>query len=141
VRPRRHAVWLALARAAFGAPAVAAPEGCLRLLGLSRGRRPNRARYFVGFFGVRELLLAGFLVAARDDPERLSPLAAFGALSDLGDTAVVLAELLRRGRLEPGGLFLLASGAGGSVASLVAWRGVQSDPSSRSIQRQMTSTT
>jgi hypothetical protein len=63
----RHATWLALARASFGVPAFAAPEACLKGLGLSRGRRPNPARHFLGFFGVRELALGGLLLAARGD--------------------------------------------------------------------------
>jgi hypothetical protein len=117
----RHATWLAIARAAFGAPAVASPEACLRLLGLSRGRRPNQARHFVGFFGVRELALAGLLLAARRDVRQLRPLAAMGALADMGDTALLLRELLRGRRLEPGALPLLATGLSGSAASVAVW--------------------
>ena len=121
----RHAAWLALARAGFGAPAAAAPEACLRLLGLSRGRRPNPARHFVGFFGVRELVLGGLLLAARGDVRQLRALVALGALADLGDSAVLLRELLRRKQLEPGALLLLGTGLSGSAGAVAVWLEVQ----------------
>jgi Domain of unknown function (DUF4267) len=117
----RHATWLALARASFGVPAVAAPEVCLRMLGLSRGRRPNPARHFVGFFGVRELALGGLLLAARGDLRQLRPLIALGALADIGDSAVLARELLRRRKVEPGALVLLGTGLSGSAASMAVW--------------------
>ena len=113
----KHAVWLALARASFGAPAVAAPDAVVRLLGLSRARRDRSDRFFAGFFGVRELLLGAFLVAARRDFRRLGPTVAFGALADLGDSALVVRELVSRGRVEPATAFLLLSGLTGSAAS------------------------
>ena len=121
----RHATWLALARASFGAPAVAAPDVCLRLLGLSRGRRPNPARHFVGFFGVRELVLAGLLLGARGDARQLRVLVALGALADLGDSAVLLRALLRRRQVEPGALLLLGTGLSGSAAAVAVWLEVQ----------------
>ena len=117
----RHATWLALARASFGAPAVAAPERCLRVLGLSRGRRPNPARHFVGFFGVRELVLGGLLFAARRDLRQLRALGALGALFDGGDSALLLRELLGRRRVEPAALALLATGLSGSAATHAFW--------------------
>ena len=116
-----HAVWLALARASFGAPAIAAPDTVVRLLRLSRGRREGAHRFFGGFFGVRELLLGGFLVAARRDLDRLAPTVAFGALADLGDTLLVTRELVRRERVEPGSAFLLVSGLAGAAASSALW--------------------
>ena len=116
-----HAVLLALARASFGAPAVAAPEKVVRLLGLSRRRNDDSHRFFGGFFGVRELLLGAFLVAARRDFRRLGPTVAFGALADLADTALIVRELVRRRRIEPGAAFLLASGVTGSAASIALW--------------------
>jgi hypothetical protein len=117
----RHATWLALARASFGVPTVAAPEACLRLLGLSRGRRPNPARHFVGFFGVRELVLGGLLLAARGDLRQLRPLIALGALADIGDTTLLVRELVRRRQFEPGALVLLGTGLSGSAASVAVW--------------------
>jgi single-stranded DNA-specific DHH superfamily exonuclease len=117
----RHATWLAIARASFGVPAVAAPEACLRLLGLSPGRRPNPARHFVGFFGVRELVLGGLLLAARRDLRQLQPLVALGALADIGDTTLLLREIVRRRHAEAGGLVLLGTGLGGSAASVAVW--------------------
>ncbi len=117
----RHAVWLALARASFGAPAIAAPDTVVRLLRLSRGRREGAHRFFGGFFGVRELLLAGFLLAARRDLDRLAPTVAFGALADLGDTLLVVRELMRRRQIEPGSAFLLLSGLTGAAASSALW--------------------
>jgi Domain of unknown function (DUF4267) len=117
----RHTTWLALARAAFGAPAVTAPELCLRLLGLSRGRRPNPARYFVGFFGVREIALGGLLLAARGDLRQLRPLIVLGALADIGDTVVLVRELLRARHVEPGAVTLLGTGLTGSAASVAVW--------------------
>ena len=68
---RRHATWLALARASFGVPA-AAPEACLRRL------------------------------------------VALGALADIGDSAVLVRELLRRSHVEPGALVLLGTGLSGT---------------------------
>jgi hypothetical protein len=120
----RHATLMAVARAAFGAPAAAAPDACLRLLGLSRGRRPNPARHFVGFVGVRELALAGLLLAARSDLRQLRALVALGAVADMGDTALLLRNL-RGGQTEPGALFLLATGLGGSAASVAVWLKLQ----------------
>jgi Domain of unknown function (DUF4267) len=117
----RHATWLALARAGFGVPAVAAPEACLRRLGLSGGRRPNPARHFVGFFGVRELVLGGLLLAARGDLRQVRPLVALGALADIGDTVVLVRELVRRRQVEPGALLLLGTGVSGSAASVAVW--------------------
>jgi hypothetical protein len=117
----RHATWLALARASFGAPTVTAPELCLRALGLSRGRRPNPARHFVGFFGVREIALGGLLLAARGDLRQLRPLVALGALADIGDTVVLARELLRRRHVEPGALILLGTGLSGSAVSVAVW--------------------
>jgi hypothetical protein len=117
----RHATWLAVARASFGAPAVAAPEACLKLLGLSRGPRPNPARHFVGFFGVRELVLGGLLLVARDDLRQLRPLIALGALADLGDTTLLVLESVRRRKMEPGALVLLGTGLTGSAASVAVW--------------------
>jgi Domain of unknown function (DUF4267) len=119
--PSRHATWLAFTRASFGIPAVAAPEACLRLLGLSRGRRPNPARHFVGFFGVRELVLGVLLLAARGDFRQLRPLVALGALADIGDTTLLLRELVRRRQVEPGALILLGTGLSGSAASVAVW--------------------
>ncbi len=113
----RHAVWLAAARASFGAPALVAPELVVRALRLSR-RRDDSHRFFGGFFGVRELLLGAFLLAARRDFRRLGPTVAFGALADLGDTALVARELVRRQEIEPGAAFLLFSGLAGSAASI-----------------------
>jgi hypothetical protein len=121
----RHAIWLAVARAAFGAPSVAAPEACLRLLGLSCGRRPNPARYFVGFFGVRELALAALLLGARRDLRKLRALVGLGALADMGDSALVLGHLLRARRIEPAALTLLGTGLSGSAASVAVWLEVQ----------------
>lgn len=121
----KHAVWLALARAGFGAPAVAAPGATLRLLGARRARQTSSARFFAGFFGVRELLLAVFLVAARHDPARLQPTVAFGALADLGDTALLLRDVLSRKRLEPQAALLLSSGLAGSAVSVALWREVR----------------
>jgi len=117
----RHATWLALARAGFGAPAVTAPELCLRVLGLSRGLRPNPARHFVGFFGVREIALGGLLLAARGDLRQLRPLIALGAVGDIGDTVVLVRELLRARQVEPGALILLGTGLTGSAASVAVW--------------------
>ena len=116
----RHAAWLAVARAAFGAPAAAAPEACLRLLGASRGRRPSLARHYVGFFGVRELVLAGLLLGARNDLSRLRALVAMGALADIGDSAFLLRELLR-GRLESKARPLVGTGLAGSAAFVAVW--------------------
>jgi hypothetical protein len=127
----KHAVWLALARASFGAPALAAPELVVRMLGLSRRRPDDSHRFFGGFFGVRELLLGAFLLAARRDFRRLGPTVAFGALADLGDTALLVRELVRRQEIEPGVAFLLASGLAGSAASIALWyevRQVGGDP-------------
>jgi hypothetical protein len=117
----KHAVWLALARASFGAPAIAAPEKIVGLLGLSRRRNDDSHRFFGGFFGVRELLLGGFLLGARRDFRRLGPTVAFGALADLGDTALIVRELVRRQEVEPGAAFLLFSGLAGSAASIALW--------------------
>ena len=117
-RVGKHVVWLALARAGSGAPAIAAPEQTVRLLGLSRRRREGPHRLFGGFFGVRELLLGAFLLAARRDFQRLGPTVAFAALADLGDTALLLRELVRRGSIEPGAAFLLCSALAGSAASI-----------------------
>ena len=117
----KHAVCLALARGAFGAPAVAAPDTVVRVLGLSRGRRDRAHRFFAGFFGVRELLLGAFLLAARRDFQRLGPTVAFGALADLGDSALVVRELVSRGRIEPTTGFLLLSGLTGGAASIALW--------------------
>jgi single-stranded DNA-specific DHH superfamily exonuclease len=94
---------------------------CLRLLGLSRGRRPNSARHFVGFFGVRELVLGGRLLAARGDSRQLRPLVALGALADIGDTTLLLRELVRRRHVEPGALILLGTGLSGRAASVAVW--------------------
>ena len=116
----KHAVWLAAARASFGAPAVAGPEQVVRLLGLSPRRR-DASRFFAGFFGVREVLLGVFLLAARRDLRRLGPTVAFAALADLSDTALIARELARRGRVEPGTAFLLSSGVLGSAASVALW--------------------
>ena len=116
-----HAVWLGAARASFGAPAVAAPEQVVRLLGLSRRRRDASHRFFAGFFGARELLLGAFLIAARRDLGRLGPTVAFAALADLSDTALIARELARRGRVEPGTAFLLSSAVLGSAASVALW--------------------
>lgn len=117
----KHAVWLAAARASFGAPAVAGPEQVVRLLGLSPRRRDASQRFFAGFFGVREVLLGVFLLAARRDLRRLGPTVAFAALADLSDTALIARELARRGRVEPGTAFLLSSGVLGSAASVALW--------------------
>ena len=117
----KHAVALALTRAAFGAPAIVAPEHVVRLLGLSRRGRDDSHRFFGGFFGVRELLLGTFILGARRDLERLGPTVAFGALADLGDTALLVREVARRGRIEPGAAFLLLSGVTGSLASSALW--------------------
>ena len=117
----KHAVWLGLARASFGAPALAAPEQVARLLRLSRGRQGDATRFFGGFFGIRELLLGAFLLATRRDPRKLTPTVAFGALADLGDTVLILRELSRRERVEPGTAFLLCSGLAGSAASIALW--------------------
>ena len=117
----KHAVWLALARGSFGAPALAAPDKIVRLLRLSRARRGGAHRLFEGFFGVREILLGGFLLAARRDSRRLGPTVAFAALADIGDTALILRELRRRGEIEPGVAFLLFSGLAGSAASIALW--------------------
>ena len=127
----RHAVWLALARASFGAPTLAAPETVVRMLGLSRRRRDDSQRFFGGFLGVRELLLSAFVLAAREDLRRLGPTVAFGALADLGDTTLVVRELVRRQRIEPGVAFLLLSGLAGAAASVALWwevRQVEGDP-------------
>jgi single-stranded DNA-specific DHH superfamily exonuclease len=94
---------------------------CLRLLGLSRGRRPNPARHFVGFFGVRGLVLGGRLLAARGDSRQLRPLVALGALADIGDTTLPLRELVRRRHVEPGALILLGTGLSGRAASVAVW--------------------
>lgn len=118
---QRHAVWLALARASFGAPAVAAPETVARLLGLTRRSTDDGSRFFGGFFGVRELLLGGFILVARRDPAKLAPAVLFGALADLGDTAFLVREVARRGRLEPATASLLSSGVAGSAASIALW--------------------
>ena len=83
--------------------------------------RPNPARHFVGFFGVRELVLGALLFAARGDVRQLRPLAALGALADMGDTAVLLRELLGRRRTEPGALALLGTGVSGSAAAVAFW--------------------
>ncbi len=127
----RHAVWLAVARASFGAPALAVPEVVVRVLRLSRHRRDDSHRFFGGFFGVRELLLGAFLLAARRDLGSLAPTVAFGALADLGDTALVVRELVRRQEVEPGVAFLLLSGLAGSAASIALWwevRQVEGEP-------------
>lgn len=127
----RHAVWLAVARASFGAPALAAPETVVRVLRLSRHRRDDSHRFFGGFFAVRELLLGAFLLAARRNFGRLAPTVAFGALADLGDTALVVRELVRRQEVEPGVAFLLFSGLAGSAASAALWfevRQVEGEP-------------
>ena len=117
----RHAVWLALARGASGAPALAAPDARVRLLGLSRRGRERPHRFFTGFFGVRELLLGGFLVAARRDRRRLAQTAAFAALADLGDAGLVLRELRRRDTVEPGVALLLLSALAGCGVSTALW--------------------
>ena len=119
-RVKKHAVWLALARAGSGAPFVAAPDGMVRLLGLPR-RRGGSHRFFGGFFGVRELLLGGFLLAARGDLRKLAPTVAFAGLADLGDTALIARELVLRGRVDPGTAFLLFSGLAGSAAAAALW--------------------
>jgi hypothetical protein len=127
-RVARHAGYLAVARAAFGGPALAAPEATLRMLGVPGARNAHRAGYFVGFFGVRELLLAAFLGIARGDVRALRPLLAFGALADVGDTAFLVRELLRRRQIEPAAVVLLATGLGGSVASIAVWREARAAP-------------
>ena len=123
---RRHAVthacWLALARASFGLPAVAAPDACLRLLRLARPGEPTPGRFFVGFFGVREVLLAAFLLSARRDLSRLRWLVALGALADIGDSALLARELAQRDGIEPAAVLMLGSGLGGSAASIAVLR-------------------
>lgn len=115
-------MWLALARAAFGLPAVAAPHTCLRLLGHPRRTESNPARFFVGFFGVRELLLGAFIAALRRNPGQLRAVVALGALADMGDSVLVLRDLGRRESVEPRAALLLASGVAGSAASVALWR-------------------
>lgn len=123
-----HAVWLALARASFGAPALAAPDLVARGLGLPRSRRGGSHRFFAGFFGVREVLLGGFLVASRRDLRRLGPVVAFATLADMGDTAFVARELSHRREVEPGAAFLLLSGLAGSLMSAaLLWEVRQAD--------------
>lgn len=116
----KHAVWLAIARAGFGAPAVLAPTAVVRMLCLSRNQS-HAYRLFAGFFGVRELLLGGFILAARRDFSRLRPTVAFGALADLGDTALLVREVVQRKKIEPAVAFLLFSGVAGSLASTALW--------------------
>jgi len=65
------------------------------------GLRPNPARHFVGFFGVREIAL--------------------GALADIGDTVMLVRELLRARKVERGPLILLGTGLTGSAASVAVW--------------------
>jgi hypothetical protein len=117
----RHAVSLGVTRAAFGAPAVWAPDVVARGLALAGAREDESRRFFAGFFGVREMLLAAFILASRSDLRKLRPTLAFAALSDLGDTAVVLREIARGRRPEPGAAFLLLSALGGSAASIAVW--------------------
>jgi hypothetical protein len=113
---------LAIARAAFGVPAVVAPGAAVRLVGQ---RRACAGRYFAAFFGVRELLLAGFLLAARRDPPLLRSAVAFGALADLGDTVLLLREIATGRATEPGAKLLLGTGLAGSVAFGALWREVR----------------
>ena len=44
-----------------------------------------------------------------------------GALADIGDTTLLLRELVRRPQVEPGALILLGTGLSGSAASVAVW--------------------
>ena len=117
-RIEKHALALAAARALFGAPAAIAPGAVL----------PNggRGRYFAGFFGVRELVLAGLLVATRHDLPRLRGAVAFGALADVGDTLLIARELATGRGDDPAAKAFLGTGIAGSVAALALWRELSS---------------
>jgi hypothetical protein len=117
----KHAVWLGLSRAGFGAPALLNPDRVVRGLALSPSRSEPAYRFFAGFFGVREVLLAGFILASRGDLQKLRARVAFGALADMGDTALILREIMRRHRIEFGSAFLLFSGLAGCAASTALW--------------------
>jgi hypothetical protein len=84
----------------------------------SCGRRANPACHFVGLFRMHELVLGALMLAARDDIRRLM---ALGALADRGDTVLLVPELVRLRRVEPGALVLLATGLSGSAAALAVW--------------------
>lgn len=117
----KHAVWLGLARASFGAPAAADPERTVRMLGARRSAQTSPVRFLAGFFGVRELLLGAFLLAARRDFARLRPAVAFGALADLGDTALLQRDAVSRRQLELRAALLVTTAALGSAASIALW--------------------
>ena len=70
-------------------------------------------------------MLGGLLVAARGDVRQLRALVALGALAGLGDSALLLRELRRARRVEPGALVLLATGLSGSAAAVAVWLEVQ----------------
>jgi hypothetical protein len=70
---------------------------------------------------VREIALGGLLLAARGDLRQLRPLIALGALADIGDTVMLVRELLRARKVEPGPLVLLGTGLTGSAASVAVW--------------------
>jgi hypothetical protein len=123
-RVAKHALWLGLARASFGAPAALDPERTVRMLGARRSTHASPARFVAGFFGVRELLLGVFMVAGRRDARRLRPVVAFAALADLGDTVLLLRDAVARKRLEARAAMFLTSAALGSAASIALWREV-----------------
>lgn len=126
----RHALALASARATFGLPALAAPDACLRLLSRSR-RAPGAARFFAGFFGVREVALGVLMAVLRGKPGQLRPIVALGALADMGDSAFLVRHLARRQGVDPTAAMLLTSGIAGSVASLaLCWELARDRPQS-----------